>query len=107
MEMRKVRSIWERPRYLISVLLALTFAGGFFVVQASADAPDPKISPQSPSTSVVSVTHDGNGTADTGDDATTVTIKGGWVWTTHNKDCNLDRAGVGFAVDWNDADDPG
>jgi hypothetical protein len=88
------------------VLLAATFAG-VLVVQALADAPDPKIPPQSPSTSVVSVTHDDKGTPDPSDDTTTVTIKGGWVWTTHNKDCNLDRAGVGFAVDWNDPDDPG
>jgi hypothetical protein len=103
---RALKLILQRPRYPMLVLLAAAFAG-VIVVQALADAPDPKIPPQSPSTSVVSVTHDDQGTADPSDDTTTVTIKGGWVWTTHNKDCNLDRAGVGFSVDWNDPDDPG
>jgi hypothetical protein len=102
----KALKLIRRPRYLLSVLLAAAFAG-VLVVQALADAPDPKIPPQTPSTSVVSVTHDDKGTADESDDTTTVTIKGGWVWTTHNKDCNLDRAGAGFSVDWNDPDDPG
>jgi hypothetical protein len=71
------------------------------VAAALADAPDPKIPPQTPSAKVIHVTH--NAAAGT----TTVTVTGGWVWTTHGKDCNTDRAGVGFAVDWNDPLDPG
>ena len=36
-------------------------------------------------------------------DGKTVTISGTWAWTTHHSDCNNDRAGVGIAIDWNDA----
>src|SRR3954451_18409041 len=31
-----------------------------------------------------------------------VTLSGTWAWTTHHSNCNLDRAGVGIAVDWGD-----
>jgi len=91
----------RRHRFLLAgalVVVALVVAA--LAAAALADAPDPKIPPQSPSASVVSITHNGNGT-------TTVTVKGGWVWTTHKTDCNTDRSGVGFAVDWNDPSDPG
>jgi uncharacterized repeat protein (TIGR01451 family) len=30
-------------------------------------------------------------------------IEIGWQWTTHNSDCNTGRAGVGVALDWDDA----
>src|SRR3954469_18743239 len=37
-------------------------------------------------------------------DATSVTVEisGTWAWTTHHSDCNTDRAGAGFAIDWGD-----
>src|SRR5262245_54276853 len=93
-------------RYLLSTLALIAIAG-FLGVTAWADAPDPKLPPQTPTSQVIAVTHDDKGTATTADDTTTVTVKGGWVWTTHGTDCNTDRAGAGFAVDWNDPDDPG
>ena len=34
-------------------------------------------------------------------------VSGGWLWSTHHSDCNFNRAGVGFAVDWNDPTQPG
>src|SRR4051794_12336936 len=37
----------------------------------------------------------------------TVTISGSWAWTTHRTNCNNDRAGVGIAIDWNDANAAG
>src|SRR3954470_15830344 len=37
----------------------------------------------------------------------TVTISGSWTWTTHRTNCNNDRAGVGIAIDWNDANAAG
>src|SRR4051812_12320454 len=37
----------------------------------------------------------------------TVTISGSWAWTTHHTNCNNDRAGVGIAIDWNDANAAG
>jgi hypothetical protein len=50
-----------------------------------------------------------------GDGSRTLTVWGGtdpvtnpgWQWTTHNTDCNTDRAGAGFAIGWNDPTDPG
>ena len=35
------------------------------------------------------------------DDTVTVTVEGTWRWE-RSKDCNIDRWGVGWAVDWND-----
>ena len=34
--------------------------------------------------------------------ASIVEIHGTWAWTTHRSDCNTNRAGVGFAIDWGD-----
>src|SRR5262245_16241926 len=93
-------------RYLLSSL-ALIAVAGVLGVTAYADAPDPKLPPQTPTAQVIGVTHDDKGTPSTADDTTTITVTGGWVWTTHHSDCNTDRAGAGFAVDWNDPDDPG
>src|SRR5262245_65058452 len=93
-------------RYLLS-FLALCAVAGVLGAGAMADAPDPKLPPQSPTSEIVSVTHDDKGTPTTADDTTKVTVRGGWVWPTHHSDCNTDRAGAGFAVDWNDPDDPG
>jgi uncharacterized repeat protein (TIGR01451 family) len=41
------------------------------------------------------------------DGSITVTVQGTWAWSTHNTDCNTDRYGVGWAVDWHDANAPG
>src|SRR5579862_2256086 len=93
---------WKRRgrRHSFAAALAVVLAAGMAATAALADSPDVKIPPQTPSTTVVSVTHPTPTT-------TTVTVKGGWVWTTHNSDCNTNRAGVGFAIDWNDPNDPG
>jgi uncharacterized repeat protein (TIGR01451 family) len=75
-----------------------------WVVAAAADAPDPvdvgsKASPAIEQARVISIT-----AAPTASfpDAVKVTVKGGWLWTTHGSACTDDRAGVGYAVDWND-----
>jgi hypothetical protein len=88
----------RRYRILVSALLALAILG-IFVMAVAADAPDPKLTPPP----VVSVTHQGSGATAT----TTVTVTGEWLWSTHHSDCNFNRAGVGFAVDWNDPTQPG
>ena len=59
--------------------------------QALADAPDP----------VVSQTHLVGQPVHNPDGSITVTIAGGWQWTTHHSDCSTDRAGVGYAIAWN------
>ena len=41
------------------------------------------------------------------DGSRTVTIAGRWAWPTHQSDCNIDRFGVGWAVDWHDPAAPG
>ena len=100
-----------RRRRVCTVLVAVA-AAGVFAVAALADAPDVTNTTNysnlgfAPShASVVSVVYDP--TALGGQGATTVTIKGGWAWPTHGKDCNTDRAGAGYAIDWNDPNDPG
>jgi len=40
------------------------------------------------------------------DDTVTVTVDGTWRWE-RSKDCNIDRYGTGWAVDWNDETQPG
>src|SRR5690242_13662689 len=74
-------------KFFTSALLALT-VGLIVPAFAMADAPD-----------VTTAT--GKIVAQ---DATSVTVEisGTWSWTTHHSNCNTDRAGAGFAVDWGD-----
>ena len=104
---RHTRSRHARRRSWTAVLAAVV-AGLIWAAAASADAPDPvdvagKASPgiDQPVTSVALTPRLGYPSA------VTLTVKGGWLWSTHRKDCNADRAGVGFAVDWNDPKQPG
>jgi uncharacterized repeat protein (TIGR01451 family) len=83
-----------------------------FAVTALADAPDvtntanySNLGFAPDHTSLVSVTYNAGGFG--GQGTTTVTVRGGWAWPTHGKDCNTDRAGAGFAIDWNDSTDAG
>src|SRR3954470_7468260 len=74
-------------KFLTGALLALT-VGLIVPALASADAPD-----------VTSAT--GTAAPNANGDLV-VTLSGTWAWTTHHSNCNLDRAGVGIAVDWGD-----
>ena len=65
------------------------------VAGAGADAADPVLS----ATTGTIVTNT-NGSR-------TLTIQGQWQWPTHKSDCSQDKRAVGFAVDWNDATQPG
>jgi uncharacterized repeat protein (TIGR01451 family) len=92
-----------RRRLFTAAVLAVAAACVFWVVAASADAPDVNNTTNYPSgtqTQLVSAVDNGNGT-------TTVTVKGGWSWPTHTTDCNTDRAGAGYAIDWSDPNDDG
>ncbi len=80
-------------RHLPGVLAALTL--GVFAAPALADAPDPI---PAATTGKVTVNPDGS---------RTLSVSGRWQWPTHGSDCNNDRSGAGFAVDWNDPTDPG
>src|SRR3954453_18624460 len=74
-------------KFLTGALLALT-VGLIVPALASADAPDIQTAP---------------GTASIDASGNVVVTRGGtWAWTTHHSNCNLDRAGVGIAVDWGD-----
>jgi len=64
-----------------------------------ADAADPV--PQAATASVGPVT------TVNGVQVATVTVSGRWQWPTHATDCTTDRSGVGYAVDWNDPNQPG
>src|SRR3954467_13170501 len=74
-------------KFLTGALLALT-VGLIAPALASADAPDV-------TTATGTAAVNGNGDL-------VVTLSGTWAWTTHHSNCNLDRAGVGIAVDWGD-----
>jgi hypothetical protein len=62
---------------------------------AAADAPDPI-----PSATTGSVVQNADHTF-------TLTVQGRWQWTTHHSNCATNRAGVGYAVAWNDSSQPG
>jgi len=87
-------------RRLFATTVALLAIGA---VPALADAPD----------SIPSATH--GSMVLNGDGSRTLTVSGGtnatsdpgWRWTTHNSDCNTNRAGAGFAIVWNDPTDAG
>ncbi len=82
-------------RYLTAAALALVGALTFFVAGALADAGNPI-----QGTIKASVTDNGNGTI-------TIYVRGQWNWLSHNSDCNVDRAGAGVGVVWNDPTEPG
>ena len=42
-----------------------------------------------------------------GVDVVRISLSGSWQWPTHSNDCNTDRNGVGYAVDWEDENQPG
>lgn len=63
---------------------------------ANADAPDSDMS----STPTVSAQIGPDGTV-------SVSVSGQWQWTSRSRNCNLDKRGVGVAIDWNDPNDPG
>jgi uncharacterized repeat protein (TIGR01451 family) len=74
--------------------VAIVAAGAVFAtaVTAGADAPAP-------------ITNTGSAVVNP-DGSITVTVQGTWTWP-RNKDCNEDRYAAGWAVDWNDASNPG
>ena len=78
---RMVKQMLRGTLLTVALLLAVP-------ALAAADAPDIT----SAAGSVVS--RDASGT--------TVEIHGTWAWTTHRSNCNENRAGAGFAIDWND-----
>jgi uncharacterized repeat protein (TIGR01451 family) len=120
--MRRSMGFARRRRFLTAGLLAIAL-GLIWVAVAAADAPDGSDAkstlnggPVSPAIDVAhGVRTETCGTTNTsipasicnatGGKAVKVTVAGGWVWYTHGSDCNTDRAGVGFAVDWFDPRD--
>jgi hypothetical protein len=81
----------------VRAVALLTVVAAFALLAALAwgDAADPVLS----STTGNVVTN--------GDGSHTVTVQGQWQWTTHHSDCNTNRSGVGYAVDWHDPTAPG
>jgi uncharacterized repeat protein (TIGR01451 family) len=88
------RLSWAQ-RALISVLLMFTATALVFASTASADAGNP-IGGTIKAKAV-----------DNGDGTVTIGVKGEWNWLTHSTDCNVDRAGTGVAIVWNDPTEPG
>ncbi len=75
----------------LAVILATVSA---VAIYAWADSPDPKL----PINGRSIVNADGS---------ITVLLDGQWRWPTHKSDCNLNRYAAGWAIDWNDALQPG
>jgi hypothetical protein len=75
-----------------SVLLGVVGISFAFAAAAWADAPGPL-------TNEAQVVRNADNTI-------TVTVQGTWEWI-RNNDCNDDRYAAGWAVDWNDANQPG
>jgi hypothetical protein len=92
----KVRSSLRRRITLGAVagIAVLALAGVAF-----ADAPDPV-----PDAAQIRV-----GPIETVDgvQVARVSISGAWEWTTHNSDCNDNRTGVGYSIDWSDPNQVG
>lgn len=90
--MKKLLTLSPMSR-LCRALLLTTLAAG--ATTALADTPDPIIEATKIELQV------------NNDYTITATVSGKWQWTTHRKDCNTDRFGVGWAVDWHDPSQPG
>jgi uncharacterized repeat protein (TIGR01451 family) len=84
-----------RRRYLTVAVLALVGALTFCVAGALADAGNPILG-----TIKASTVDNGNGTI-------TIYVRGQWNWISHGTDCNVDRAGAGVGIVWNDTTEPG
>ena len=93
-----------RVRHCCLVALLALVAAGVAAASARADAPDVKVSTPPPGQHPFET---GTATVDSATGHVTVTLKGGWSWPTHGKDCNTDRAGAGVAVNWFDPQDRG
>jgi hypothetical protein len=61
---------------------------------ALADAPDPKPQAATVRTGTVQTVN--------GVQVVRVSVSGGWQWPTHKSNCNTNRTGAGYAIDWND-----
>jgi hypothetical protein len=99
---RAATRVASTRRYQAAMLLALGALAAFGVVTAFGDAGNPI-----PGEAI-------NGTKGTtgtlvknADGSWTVYVKGQWNWLSHNSDCNVDRAGAGLAMIWNDPNEPG
>jgi hypothetical protein len=79
------------------VLVALCVLA--FTSVALANAPDPGFAPAEGRLGPI-VNIDGV-------DTVRVSVSGAWQWPTHSSDCNTNRTGIGYSVDWNDPDQPG
>ena len=101
---------WRR-RYLAAVALLVLGAVVFVVANASADAGNPITGTIGGSVVVNAPGTNGSPANCTLDGPTyctvTVYVHGQWNWYSHNKDCNVDRAGAGVGIIWNDPTEPG
>ena len=82
------------PALTVALAALIAVVGAVF-----ADAPDPK-----PEQARVRV---GDVFIVNGVQAVRVSVSGGWQWPTHHSDCNTDRTGAGYAVDWGDPNQSG
>jgi len=94
-DMGRSMTLGWRCRNLAAILLAFAGAAVFSVTNAFADSGNPITG-----TIRASATDNGNGTV-------TVYVRGQWNWLSHNNDCNVDRAGTGVGIIWNDSTEPG
>src|SRR4051812_30352263 len=82
------------PALTVALVALIAVVGAVF-----ADAPDPKPAQAKVKVSDVFVVN--------GVQVVRVSVSGGWQWPTHHSDCNTDRTGAGYAIDWGDPNQPG
>jgi hypothetical protein len=89
--LRKVPRLRSRaiPAVFMAAITTIAVVGAAF-----ADAPDPKPSAASVRSGEVQTVN--------GVEVVRVSVSGGWQWPTHKSDCNTNRTGAGYAIDWND-----
>ncbi|HUP82590.1 MAG TPA: SpaA isopeptide-forming pilin-related protein, partial [Candidatus Limnocylindria bacterium] len=82
------------PALTVALAALIAVVGAVF-----ADAPDPK--PEQASVRV------GDVFIVNGVQVARVSVSGGWQWPTHHSDCNTNRTGAGYAIDWGDPNQSG
>jgi hypothetical protein len=89
--LRKVPRLRSRaiPALMLAAITTIALVGVAF-----ADAPDPKPSAATVRTAERATVN--------GVEVVRVSVSGGWQWPTHKSNCNTNRTGAGYAIDWND-----
>jgi uncharacterized repeat protein (TIGR01451 family) len=93
--MKHLTSLNLRQRFLAVAVAAVVCTLTLVAATALSDAGNPILG-------TISAT-----SVDNGDGTVTIFVRGQWNWLSHHSDCNVDRAGAGVGIIWNDPTEPG